>query len=62
VTSADDEDVKALAVGLIRSVNSSVVQPSDTDADLLFRYGEAAEPLARALRDVIRAEVARAHD
>ncbi len=55
----DDAAVRRVAVGLIRSLNASLIDERDTDDELVARYGKGAEPLARALVETIREEVRR---
>lgn len=59
-----DELVDRLAVGIIRSGNSQVINSRDTDEDLLRTYPAAreyAKPLLDVIRDVIRQELSAAN-
>lgn len=49
-----------LAVAIIRTFNSHVVVRNSNDRDVYDMFGQAAQPLADALRETIREEVSRA--
>jgi hypothetical protein len=52
-----DPLVDRVTVGIIRSSNAAVIEPSRTDAECLAAYGDEARPLAAALVDAIRETV-----